>query len=85
MTNLQSKPIGGGVGDIAPLGADAPSWPSDLAREAVWGVGPEQVCSAQPRQIFSPKTLPLAFNHKAQQGSLGFCNQQRFGHTARVG
>lgn len=44
MTNSQSKLGSGVVGDIAPLGADAPSWPSDLAREAVWGVGPEQVC-----------------------------------------
>jgi hypothetical protein len=43
MTNAQSK-LEGAVGDIALLGAaDAASWPSELARQSAWGVGPEQV------------------------------------------
>lgn len=47
MTNAQSKMMRKEGGDIAPSG-EAPyssysSWPSAAAREAIWGVGTEQV------------------------------------------
>lgn len=50
MTNAQSKPAitAQAPGAIAPLGPDEAdgSWPSALARQAAWGVGPEQASDA---------------------------------------